>query len=264
MTKGTVNTPEIACGDWLLANISMNSWAVSATFLTRTLQSSPQPQAISAAPKACARRGLQVPPFCRHRLEWLVEPVSKILASDRGPLFVIFSGLPASGKTTLARSLAAHIGLPLLDKDDILEQLFDQHRNIDEALRSQLSRQSDRELQAIAERSWGAVLVSFWQNPTQPGTSGTPSDWLRMLPGSVIEVHCKCSPELAQRQFKLRSRHPGHNDVQRLKTFLPTFDQISTRYPLDVGPLLEVEVRSTDPIQLASRICLLWDQATGA
>ena len=40
------------------------------------------------------------------------------------PTFVVVSGLPASGKTTLAKSLALALGLRLLDKDDILESLF--------------------------------------------------------------------------------------------------------------------------------------------
>ena len=39
-------------------------------------------------------------------------------------LFVVVSGLPASGKTTLARRLASVLELPLIDKDDILDRLF--------------------------------------------------------------------------------------------------------------------------------------------
>lgn len=39
--------------------------------------------------------------------------------------FIVISGIPASGKTTLASQLAPVLNLPLLDKDDILESLFD-------------------------------------------------------------------------------------------------------------------------------------------
>jgi hypothetical protein len=39
--------------------------------------------------------------------------------------FVVVSGLPGSGKTTLGRRLARALGLPLIDKDDILERLFE-------------------------------------------------------------------------------------------------------------------------------------------
>ena len=37
----------------------------------------------------------------------------------------MISGLPGSGKTTLARRLAPALKLPLIDKDDILKRLFE-------------------------------------------------------------------------------------------------------------------------------------------
>jgi dephospho-CoA kinase len=40
-------------------------------------------------------------------------------------LFVVVSGLPGSGKTTLGRRLAPALDLPLIDKDDILNRLFE-------------------------------------------------------------------------------------------------------------------------------------------
>jgi uridine kinase len=39
--------------------------------------------------------------------------------------FVVISGLPGSGKTTLGRRLAPVLNLPLIDKDDILDRLFE-------------------------------------------------------------------------------------------------------------------------------------------
>ena len=40
-------------------------------------------------------------------------------------LLVVVSGLPASGKTTVGRVLSEGLSLPLIDKDAILEALFD-------------------------------------------------------------------------------------------------------------------------------------------
>jgi len=39
--------------------------------------------------------------------------------------FVMVSGLPASGKTTLARRLAPALDRPVIDKGDILDRLFE-------------------------------------------------------------------------------------------------------------------------------------------
>jgi len=38
--------------------------------------------------------------------------------------FLVFSGVPGSGKSTVARQIAPRVSLPLLDKDDFLDELF--------------------------------------------------------------------------------------------------------------------------------------------
>ena len=42
-----------------------------------------------------------------------------------GPLLVLVTGLPCSGKTCVASRLSGELGLPMLAKDDIKEALFD-------------------------------------------------------------------------------------------------------------------------------------------
>lgn len=127
--------------------------------------------------------------------------------------FVVVSGLPGSGKSTLGHELAPRLGLALLDKDDFLEGLLDGHAAVDAQLRHALSRQSDRDFQRAAEASSGAVLVSFWRREDLSSTSGTPTDWLG-LP-NVVEMHCACSPTVAATRFVARQRHTGHGDARR-------------------------------------------------
>ena len=126
--------------------------------------------------------------------------------------FVVVSGIPGSGKSTLARALAPALGLPLLDKDTILEHLFDQKGIGDPTWRRMLSRLSDSILQTEGAASNGAVLVSHWRLPGMRPQSGTPTAWLKNLNGWLVNVRCTCSPEFAAERFVQRIRHPGHRD----------------------------------------------------
>lgn len=72
--------------------------------------------------------------------------------------FVIVSGLPASGKTTVARMLAEELALPVIDKDVILESLYDSLGVGDQTWRYRLSRAADDILFARAAQAARAVL----------------------------------------------------------------------------------------------------------
>ncbi len=88
--------------------------------------------------------------------------------------FVVISGLPGSGKTTLARQLEPALRLPVIDKDEILERLFELKGVGDGVWRRMLSREADELLRAEATASSeGAILVSFWRQAGMPPDSGT-------------------------------------------------------------------------------------------
>ena len=159
--------------------------------------------------------------------------------------FIVVSGLPASGKSTLAARLADALGLPLLDKDDILEALFGGAGEIDAAKRTQLSRMSDDVLARIARASQGAVIVSHWRHENSEGASGTPVAWLKGLPGTVVEVYCVCPPEIAERRFRLRKRHPAHHDGDRAAGLGEQMRRLAERGPLLIGRT--VTVRTDEP-----------------
>jgi predicted kinase len=166
--------------------------------------------------------------------------------------FIVVSGLPASGKTTLAARLAQILGLPLFDKDDILEALFERAGTVDAAARQRLSRMSDDVLKKIAAASPGAVVVSHWRHERAEGTSGTPVAWLKALSALLIEVHCICPPAIAERRFRARQRHPGHNDAARSPELTEQFQRLADLGPLGIGA--PISVRTDEPYDIAGII----------
>jgi len=174
--------------------------------------------------------------------------------------FVVISGLPGSGKTTVARALAPLLHLALIDKDDILERLFETRGIGDAVWRKLLSRDADLILQRDAMASDGAVLVSFWRVPGMSDDSGTPTDWLTGLSDRIVHLHCECDAETAARRFAGRTRHPGHLDVSRsLDEIADSIRSQARLPPLEIGARVDVDTSiECDVSELARTISARW------
>ncbi len=168
--------------------------------------------------------------------------------------FIVFSGLPGSGKSTVARALAPRLHLPLLDKDDFLDALFEERGIGDRAWRSSLSREADVRFVAAALALSGACLVSWWQHPQLERVSGTPTEWLVQLGGPIIEVHCRCRIETAVDRFLSRSRHAGHLDSFRSRRSLRAqFASCSAAGPLACGTVVDLNTEQAVRIEALVR-----------
>ncbi len=155
--------------------------------------------------------------------------------------FVVVSGLPGSGKSTLGRTIATALARPFIDKDDFLERSLERHATVDAELRFRLSRDADDEMRSAAEASQGAVLVSFWRREEVSPTAGTPTEWLRALP-NVVEVYCTCSVAAAADRFLSRARHHGHGDAARSRADLVRqFDALVALGPIGLGSVIPVD-----------------------
>jgi hypothetical protein len=156
--------------------------------------------------------------------------------------FVVFTGLPASGKSAIGRCIAEALALPIFDKDDFLEALLRRSEVNDLVRRRELSRLADEEFRASALAQQEAVLISWWRHPRSVHESGTPSNWLPLLPGKIVEVHCSCSPIVAAERFVARRRHPGHLDAER--SYAQLLDQFNEQVilgPLGAGVLIKID-----------------------
>ncbi|MEZ5560038.1 MAG: AAA family ATPase [Pseudomonadales bacterium] len=169
---------------------------------------------------------------------------------------VVVSGLPASGKSTVGRALARSLAMPLLDKDDILEALFDSLGVRDAQWRALQSRASDGVLEHLALANDSAVLVSFWRDAETWSDTGTPVEWIGSNAERIVEVYCACPPQLALERFEARARHPGHLDRQQDRhEMLEGLTRLAASGPLGIGRLVRIDTaRAVDVAELTARV----------
>ncbi len=154
---------------------------------------------------------------------------------------VLINGVPATGKTTIARAIGAHLGAPVLELDTVKEVLFDVlgHRDADRAWGRVLGT-------ASIEVIW-ALLAGF------PATSTVVVEaWLRSPPHDAIlhgleragvdrwvEVWCHTDPDVLVARYATRTRHPGHPAPEDYVDELRQL--ISRARPIALAPCLEVD-----------------------
>lgn len=170
------------------------------------------------------------------------------------PLFVVVSGPPASGKSTLAPVLARQLGLPLIAKDTIKDALMSVTPVPDVEASRQLGRGAVAAMLAVAAESpIGAVIESNFYRSVA-------IDSLRRLPGGLVEIFCRCNLEVAHSRYRERAgtRHAGHFDAVRTAEELWN-DEVAE--PVAGGwPLMEVETNA--PVDVAVVLAFVRDSLT--
>ena len=134
----------------------------------------------------------------------------------RAVRLLIVTGLPATGKSTFARQLAARYRLPLLAKDAIKETLLDDSGTADPLESRRLSDISFSMLFAqlgrLAATGVDAVLEGNFR-------AGRHEVALRALPDpEIVQILCRVGETERLRRIGARAaeraRHPGHGDLQ--------------------------------------------------
>jgi len=162
--------------------------------------------------------------------------------------YVVVSGPPGSGKTTLAAALAPALGLPLIAKDTIKEALMAVLPVPDVVASRTIGTASVAAMLAVAAQAPGAVLESVWHRSRSLADLGG-------LPGNIVEVFCRCDPAVAAQRYAGRAgtRAAGHLDAERMTGELWN-DEVAR--PVAGGwPVIEVD--TTTPVELGPLIAAI-------
>jgi predicted kinase len=168
--------------------------------------------------------------------------------------YVIVSGAPGAGKSTLAGPLAARLGLPLIGKDHIKETLYDHiPAGAERAAWSKILGAASMELiWKLASLAPAAMLEANFR----PG-SDYERGRLAALAAPLVEVHCRCPPALAAARYAARhaGRHPTHVSGEVSLQQLAEFDR-----PLALGPVIEVDTSAAvDMGALCDAVCAAFE-----
>ena len=154
------------------------------------------------------------------------------------PLLVVVTGMPSSGKTTIAETLAESLHLPLVAKDDLKESLFETLGAGDVAWSGRLGDAAYALMFALARTMLAVqapliVEANFF--------AGQATRFTSLPEHRLVQIHCHAPLATLLERYAARTRHPGHNDDEKIDELPARFDS-GAHAPLDVpGELIRLD-----------------------
>lgn len=163
---------------------------------------------------------------------------------------VVVSGLPATGKTTLAHKVGEEFNLPVFIKDDLKESIADSIGARDPSTKG-LGTASHLILfyvtRELLENNSSLVIEGNFKD-----TKHTRAfvEYLRESHKRVVEIHCTTTHSLRWKRYSNRKKHPVHptlDDAEYARSFNEAVD-----FSLGVGTVLAVDTSDFSAIPYKS------------
>jgi len=161
---------------------------------------------------------------------------------------VVVTGIPASGKTTLATALSIQLGWPLISKDVVKEALFDALGTGDLEWSQRLGRAGHVVMYSLGAKCPQVILEAHFQR-------GIAEPELLALNRRIVQIYCRCPVDVAAERYRRRiddpDRHAGHLPEHQS-------DQVMERWMNDVPTSLDlpnallIEVDTTGPVDIGA------------